>query len=1118
MRFSPVAVLLTLLGPLAGCGPNVPEPGSAEFLDASGAFYSGVAAMQIGDDLRARARLELVTELVDTESAAWANLALLALRRGETDAAASAISHVRGEDHPGIALISSAVSLANMDTARAIDLLKLESVAGNPRVLFALSNLLGSVSRSPEADQAMAQAEVLLPSNRAIGHRYALLRARSGSSGPAKAWAASMLDTPLPFPDPATFEGALSAVRDAPDEQVVQMLTRAGNVLMRADWFRKDLDAVLTPPELVAEPIRLPVALAAVNGAADPADRALRLTENRLPIDENGWTWSTSVFLSDNPLSSVLLAKSRQMTTPDGSSIELPFSIEQVSGSVAADLDQDFLMDLVLAGPAGVTILFQAPDGTFAERPDAIPPLGALIGVWAVDFDMEGDLDLVASQPGTGLTVFLNRGDGTFFQHSLISAESADQVVWADLDSDGDPDLAFRTLTARLIVRSNLRNGRWGPEVELATQSAGLAIDDYDRNGSYDLATLVDGHPYRFTLAPAGWVSTPVALAGVPVALDGEASLRLVELDNNGALDWVISTASSAQVLLGEADGSLFALAALDGFHLDGAASLTDAGAPELFGRDTDGAPLTYFAQGEAGYHWKRLRPQTAEVLGDRRINTFAVGGDVELRSGLLYQRMPITGHNLHFGLGDNQFTEVARIIWPNGDVQVEFDLLSDETVLAQQRLKGSCPWVFAYNGQEFEFVTDFLWRSPLGLRINAQETAGIASTSDRIRIPGEALVAVDGSYEIRITAELWESHFFDHVSLMVVDHPDETHALLDERFAFPPPSMEVQLFGQTGPMASVWDASGLPADARAADRDGQYVAGFALGAYQGIAEEHSTEMLLPEAAPENVVLTGFGWVRPTDSSINVAIGQGATPRPSSLQLEVPDQTGGWKTVRADLGFPSGKEKTVLIDLAGLWPNGEPRRLRLRTNLEIYWDQLAWAARSGQKTKTTLLQPESAELKYRGFSEVTAADSESPEIPDYQTFAASHPIWRDLQGYHTRFGDVRELVAAVDDRYVIMNAGDEMIFRFRAPTDPPSGWTRDYVLIGDGWVKDGDLNTTFSTTILPLPTHANRAYDRAPSGLESDPVYLAHKADWETFHTRFVAPDRFHTALSGGGQ
>ena len=43
------------------------------------------------------------------------------------------------------------------------------------------------------------------------------------------------------------------------------------------------------------------------------------------------------------------------------------------------------------------------------------------------------------------------------------------------------------------------------------------------------------------------------------------------------------------------------------------------------------------------------------------------------------------------------------------------------------------------------------------------------------------------------------------------------------------------------------------------------------------------------------------------------------------------------------------------------------------------------------------------------------------------------PRWRDLVGYYTRFGDVRELLRGVDDRYVIMNAGDELRLAFPAP-------------------------------------------------------------------------------------
>jgi hypothetical protein len=105
----------------------------------------------------------------------------------------------------------------------------------------------------------------------------------------------------------------------------------------------------------------------------------------------------------------------------------------------------------------------------------------------------------------------------------------------------------------------------------------------------------------------------------------------------------------------------------------------------------------------------------------------------------------------------------------------------------------------------------------------------------------------------------------------------------------------------------------------------------------------------------------------------------------------------------------------------------------------------------------------------------------------------------------------------VDDRYVIMNAGDELRLEFAERPAAPSGWRRDFVLIGDGWEKDGDFNTEFSQTVLPLPSHARPAYgsEPPPRQLEDDPVYQAHRADWEQFHTRFVRPDRFVDGLRG---
>jgi hypothetical protein len=303
--------------------------------------------------------------------------------------------------------------------------------------------------------------------------------------------------------------------------------------------------------------------------------------------------------------------------------------------------------------------------------------------------------------------------------------------------------------------------------------------------------------------------------------------------------------------------------------------------------------------------------------------------------------------------------------------------------------------------------------------------------------------------------------------------------------------------------------------------KDGEYLDTFELGPFQGRAEEHFVEVKLGEDVPTDTPLwlVADGWVYPTDTSLNLAIGQSNYAPPKSLTLEVPDGEGGWRVAKSDLGFPAGKSKTMLIDLSDVIGPDGPRRVRLRTNMEIYWDRLAWAAgRPETKIRTHTLTPDSAHLRDRGFSAVVQTDRRKPTVPVYDSIATTTRLWRDLEGYHTRFGDVRELVTQTDDRYVIMNAGDEMALRFDAPPPPPDGWTRDFVLIGDGWVKDGDYNTGHSRTVRPLPYHGMDDYSTPPGPLEEDPAYQMHPGDWDTYHTRYVTPKQFHRALAPDGK
>jgi hypothetical protein len=489
----------------------------------------------------------------------------------------------------------------------------------------------------------------------------------------------------------------------------------------------------------------------------------------------------------------------------------------------------------------------------------------------------------------------------------------------------------------------------------------------------------------------------------------------------------------------------------------------------------------------------------------------------VEVRTGLHVQKVVIAAPVVHVGLGEARGADVARITWPNGVLQSEFKLPVNATVNASQRLKGSCPWLFAWNGTEMAFVTDFIWRSPLGLRINAQATADVQMTEDWVRIRGDQLKPRDGEYDVRITAELWETHFFDLVSLLVVDHPQDTEVFVDERFAVPAPPLGVIATSRVQPFSRVQDDGGRDVSAIVATEDDRHLDFAGRGRYQGVTREHDIELELPETAPRTgpLWLVARGWVHPTDSSVNVALGHGNHPVPSGLSLHVADAAGRFTLARAGLGFPAGKDKTILVSLDGLLPRTGARRLRLTTNLEIFWDRIGWAVgRPDVTLSPQRLELKTADLRYRGYSVTEQKDASTPERPRYLLGGVT-PRWRDLEGFHTRFGDVRELLQQVDDRYVIMNAGDEIRLAFPEAAPPRPGFARDFVLVGDGWVKDGDYNTVASRTMLPLPTHRSPKYAAGSGRLEDDPVFQRHRADFEHYHTRYVSPEGVRDALRG---
>ena len=931
------------------------------------------------------------------------------------------------------------------------------------------------------------------------------------------------------------FEELKQDILAKPVDELTFEMAYLRNTMSRLDRFQSDFDRIELPPNQVGFLLNDFIRLPKPTIRTEPPDMGLAFESVVLDSFPAGRQAIKAVHFTPDAVPLLLAAAGDRVTLKDGQSFSFPSgSMDEITPQSieALDYNYDFLNDLAFAGSGGFALFRQEDNAEFTEVTGRIglPPRllrAAYNGVWKSDVDLDGDLDLVLGRTEEAPVVLRNNGDGSFVSRSLFdTVRDPVDFSWSDLDGDGDPDAAFVQGNGTLRIFTNERNGRFeeitGPAPERVRSFEAI---DLDGNAYLDLAVLTETTIQRIYHNPGAsgrnWQSDTTVVLPENLREKAGKSFRLFvsDFDNNGRPDLMVSTTSDAHVWLGDDGGAFTKLPTVLPGSVFSVADFTGDNRLDLAALDREGRPVQLTNRGSEAYNGRIIRPQASGALGDQRINSFGIGGEIEIRSGLMYQKQPVTSPAVHFGLGRYEEAEMLRVIWPNGSVQAEFaELGYGSKIFNEQILKGSCPWVFTHNGERMEFVTDFLWRTALGLRINAQGDASVIHSVDWIKIGGDQLKPKNGVYDIRITAELWETHFFDHVSLMVVDHPRDTDVLVDERFALPPPERKLVPVSASRPVVRAVDQDGRDVTGAIEKKDGLYVDGFELTPYQGLAEEHYIELEFGNEIPKDrpVWLVAYGWVYPTDSSINVAISQGSRKLPHGIHLQIPDEKaeGGWKTVRDDIGFPAGKNKTVLIRLDGM-PGGEiPGKVRLTTNMEIYWDRIGWAAgRPETELRTRTLDPVKADLRYRGFSELTNRQRFKPTTPVYGDISGTSPKWIDLKGYYTRFGDVRELLKKIDDRYVIMNAGDELLFHFESLPPPAEGWERSFVLIGDGWVKDGDFNTGFSKTVIPLPYHGMQDYSETPGKLEQDPVYRKHRKDWINYHTRYITPEYFNRAL-----
>lgn len=1155
----PIAVALILLLAIAGGfalfgWTRLPKRGERKYEEYVAAFQVGAVALDAPELAEvAKEKLSLAIRLVPREPAAWANRGLLHLRGGQLDEAGKDLAEAN-RLAPGNADVEKLSGLLEQRRGRFSEAAKLlrQALQKDPddiQALYLLTQIVAQ-ERLPDSDEEtqklLEQILARRPQNLLVlSDRLRVANKRNDRE--------AVLDTLRRLRE---LSGDWSErTRKALTELEQQASKPGGSVplpavlvfsnLLRGEGqeFVRSAEEANPPNGLTGNALQNLLRLPPIRHEPAPPD--LQLAFEAAPLADvppGSWKVVVPVWMDDEGKPTVLVANDTEVRQA-GSDESLPSLPLARNGVVPFDWNNDFLTDLVLLGEKGLRFYLHQSAGGFDDVTEAtgLPDdvltsdFTAAVGV---DVDLDADLDLLVARRADSPLFLRNNLDGTFSAEPVFAdVQAVQELQWADLDNDGLGDAVLLDDQGRLYIFRNRRSGKFAPWPAPPPRGRILGYTSFDANddGVFDLVTLHadgvllrnsdQGREREWDVVELGrWEHNAASSGGGGPKKEGdnEDTVRLLQedFDNNGVVDLLASNSTGSRIWMGSGRGDFIPLETPLVPDIVNAVDLDEQGRIDLLAIDAEGRPLRLSNRGTKNYHWQIVRPRASrgKADGDQRINSNGIGGDIELRTGTHVIKRPIQRPVVRFGLGEKKTADVIRIRWPSGKAQLEFPEKIDQPILANQRLTGSCPFLYAWNGERIEFVNDFMWSTPLGMFINASNKGGFLQTTDWTRIRGDQLAPQGRSYELRVNANLWETHFFDHIGLLAIDHPPGTEMYVDERFFMKPQEPAFHLVEPPSPVPHAIDHLGRDATKDVQSIDGVYLDRAGRGVYQGITNDHWVEIDLGENLPTEkhtgpLWLLAYGWVHPTDSSINFAITQGRHVTPSGLSLEIPDGEGHWKVLDDKLGFPAGKNKTVMIRLDTL-AGGVPRKLRLRTNMEIYWDalQTARGATEVQAIRHTL-QAASAELRFRGIVAMSQANPSSPELPHYDRVVSLGQTWRDLTGFHTRFGDVQELLASIDDRYAILSAGDELVFQFIAPEPPPAGWKRDFIWVSDGWVKDGNLNTRFGDTVLPLPAHDQDSYNTPPRRLEDDPIYQRHPGDWENYHTRYITPYFFDRGL-----
>ncbi len=801
-------------------------------------------------------------------------------------------------------------------------------------------------------------------------------------------------------------------------------------------------------------------------------------------------------------------------------------------GCAAGDFDSDGKTDFAVCMSDGVHLFHNDGAGKFTDVTKSVNIRSekGCVGLTFVDYDHDGDLDLyVTAKPGSAANnvMWRNNGNSTFTDVSAETALGTEAtgagVVTSDFNNDRAIDFILAGGAKGASVLLNPREGEFRALAGIDFAKEGLAPAvgvvsfDFDKDGWMDLAFTHAGTP-----GISLWRNqdgTGLARVALPeLNWKSGAGIAAVDYDNDGWIDLVAAGegANGGELrLLRNLGAGNWADATKDA-GLDSvklakplaivAADVAGTGGVDLLVTQTEGAPLLLKNRGAEKNGWMQI---DLKALND---NKSAIGTKVEIFAGSLYQKWEVPGASgylgqsalpIHVGLGREKGADVVRLLWPTGVPQdeIRLDGRKTQTVAELDRRGSSCPVLFSWNGKEYEFIADMIGPGVVGHWVAPGER-DVPDPTEYLKVSGKSLQQRDGQLSFRFLEPMEETVYLDQVKLLAIDHPARFDVYPNERFASNPPFPEFRVVPSSNahPPVGAWDDRGNDVLPLLAKRDRKYVTSFEGLPFAGFARLHWIELDLGDWNPRlplRLIADGYTDYF-TATSMYAADQAGVKVIPPYVEAQ--DAQGKWIRVIDDMGFPAGLERTMIADLTGKIATGT-RRIRIVNNLKIYWDAIRIDQTPEQRSvHITEVPLANASLDFLGFPKEIRLTPASDTMYSYAKRSMTGPYAR-AAGNYTRYGDVKSLLRAADDRFVIFSSGEGLKLDFDAKSLPalPAGWTRDYFFYADGFEKDMDFYAAHAFTVEPLPKHGLKPYPYQPgAAYPEDASHTQYELEYNT--------------------